>query len=588
MKDFNIDILSIILSFTNEIMQILRLNTTFYSKLNTRFFHNNFKMKYTYIGTNNTTYLTKFISTLNMKKFDKQFLDSFNCISKIFFSSSVSLSDITKYFKIYKMEMFSHRVLLNDKIIIEEEIDDDKMDFFKDIKEFKIKNLLLYLTHKGLMKLTKLEKLHISTSAVQNIALDSIFFKYMPNLKYLHFRNVQTIPFEHILHLTKLEYLCIRECRVYKLDLSPFNNLTHLSLIFCNIMTDILFMKCINTLKKIIIYTTNESSISDEIFKNQVNLESIELFGCSFIKGKYFKYLTKLKKITLICFQDISFDCPISIEYLNCRQSENILIENLSSLTNLKLFNPSADYIITNETIQELQKLNSLHLSGNKLNISMFKYLRSSKLEVLDVRDCNKLNDNNLLHLINLKELTIINCKNISGIFLSKMEQLKKLRISYLKKIRLNEINKMKNITSLTINHCRNITDKEIKNLSQLKYLKVIDSFGKILTRQLLHNLKNIETLSITKSNNLFEDRISLPKLKTLKVDKCLFKDKYILCMPNLENLYMHSITFRGKYLPKLSLKYLTIYNTKMTGHFCMLIDSIPYLMSLRLYKINN
>lgn len=594
MNNLNIDILSIILLFTNEITEMLFLTKTFFSKLNTRFFHNNFKMKYTYIGTNNVTYMKKFISVLNIQVFDEKFLDSFNCnsLSKILIGYSINLSDVAKYFNIYKIEMFLHRALLNDKIIIKGEVNDNTIKFFTNIKELKVKNLFFHITPIGMMKLTKLEKLHISIPPIQYATLDTSFLRYMPSLKYLHFQNTQFVPFEDISNLVNLEHLNIGGCNITNLSLKPFAKLTYLSLSVSNIITDELLTNCASTIRKLYINVYNyDSTLSDIIFKHHTNVEYLGLSNCSLIKGKYFgnyfKCLRKLKKLKLGDANNISFECPISIEYLHFNESKNILIENLNSLKNLKLINPSLDYLITNDTLKELHNLEKLYLSGNKINVSMFKYLKQlKKIKVIDIRFCNKLSDNNLRKISTIKELTLISCRNITGIYLDELVNLRKLSLYNIKKICSAELSKLTNLTSLSIEYCKNITDVGLKNLSKIKYLKVNDNFGKILTKDLLCNMENIEYLSVSRTKNVFEGNILLPKLKTLRIEKCLFKDYYLLFMPKLEHLYINVMTIKGTYFDRTNLKYLTLYDSakiKCIETFTDNIVNATYLLGLKL-----
>ncbi|KEG05044.1 hypothetical protein YYE_00623 [Plasmodium vinckei vinckei] len=189
-------------------------------------------------------------------------------------------------------------------------------------------------------------------------------------------------------------------------------------------------------------YVLNDDEIKRVVQKNDAYYSLIELNDVLYLNNKLYKKieclqnLSNLKALYLnnnalerIC----GLDSCINLVALYLNSNRISKIENLSSLKKLRVLNLEDNYINTIENLENLSFLEDLNLSNNCLGdkgCSMVSLLEKNKcLTILNLSN-NKIEEDILENLYNLKHLNILYIMNNPG--LSKYKNYRKLFVNTL------------------------------------------------------------------------------------------------------------------------------------------------------------
>ncbi|KAL9650848.1 hypothetical protein ABK040_001898 [Willaertia magna] len=295
-------------------------------------------------------------------------------------------------------------------------------------------------------------------------------------------------------------------------------------------------------------------------------------------------------------------------------------IDKMKDYFNFAKINKTIHFVMTRENLNVLNKLfkrNRMKLKDhfpeylfnvlnylsidNKSNIKLL--LNFTQLKVLDIK-LTKISDNELKGLTNLEKLKLENCNKVYGKCFLNLKQLKTLKLTNMYNIKDESLVELKNLNKLTVYQCTLLTGDFLKHLQQLTELNIknerfnIENLNSLINLKVLflqinkkhfinynflHNLTNLETLSISPSKEMKDDDLmNLKNLKTLELlNECNVTGS---CFINLNNLESFLVCFNGlKNLNEENLKYLTkltnldLSNTKISGEY------LKYLINLKM-----
>lgn len=190
-------------------------------------------------------------------------------------------------------------------------------------------------------------------------------------------------------------------------------------------------------------------------------------------------------------FTDISLKCIakniISLDLYCNEYITNAGLKTLKNLTDLKLW---YNYTITDNGIKNLTNLKTLNLCRNE-KITNWGLFKLTNLTHLDLSG-DKINDNAISKLINLKNLAIRGCPYITD----------------------DSIRQLTNLICLHLNSTNYITDESIKILTKLNELEIICQ--QTITSTAILHLINLQKL-IIKNAHIF--RFELTQLTNLNID---------------------------------------------------------------------
>lgn len=248
--------------------------------------------------------------------------------------------------------------------------------------------------------------------------------------------------------------------------------------------------------------SNKDSNIITKSYKNDKMvyvLKSLKYFTSSFPN---LKSINVTRRTNL---SDIDFLCCHKIEFLDMH------------LCNIRL--------ITDDAFRNLSNLKELNLQGCCSNGNrryhftnrMFDYL--SNLEKLYIDYNHKITDQGLVKLLNIKDLTIIFCNNITGDGLSNLHSLVKLEIYHFDTLYDNDLKKLINLEELCMTFCHNITFASIISLQNLK--KITFSTCEQLTCTNFDMLVKLEEVWITHCSVSNNDFMYLKNIKKLSIFGC-------------------------------------------------------------------
>ena len=260
----------------------------------------------------------------------------------------------------------------------------------------------------------------------------------------------------------------------------------------------------------------------------------------------FLSQFTKLNKLTIGFPEDKDF----------ILEPKRIKIYELKTLTNLK------EFIITGEIFPH---------SGLKTSLQEeFVFLKNTtKLEKLQIHNCENLTDGHLKYitnLIKLKELTIFNSNSVAVEFTGDF-------IKYIKKL--------SNLKILNISHQSHFTIQELKNNNYIEKLTLFWDYliiqSRLITNSILHTISNIQKLDLRYTNfsniEFLAINRKLPKLKYLAFGYPAVKiingdqiiDKIIKYMPNIEHIEIINLDLSSKkikdFIKLEKIKQLRMYN---------------------------
>lgn len=208
------------------------------------------------------------------------------------------------------------------------------------------------------------------------------------------------------------------------------------------------------------------------------------------------------------------------LETLDITGGKNINFNFLKNLKNLKDLSIS---VIGDKEIylDNLYKLENLTIHWRKKKVVGLDHCTSLKSLCLI-----NFNENNLLQISNLKELSSLmiktsSIKDMSGI--EKLTKLEKLLVGDCNKLcSLKSLEVLKNIKSLHFEYCRKIIDfSEIKSLTDLEYLK-IDDCRQVSSIKFLDHLLKLKKITLLGNTDIVDGDL----IPASKVSEVLFKNR--------------------------------------------------------------
>ncbi|KAL9655224.1 hypothetical protein ABK040_008999 [Willaertia magna] len=303
--------------------------------------------------------------------------------------------------------------------------------------------------------------------------------KFFKNLNYLH---VILLPPNYVFSKQNntLQELYIDNSDIQKTCLQNLNQLKKLSLCHTNIGYDECFKDLTNLTHFTIKWTTfyHKSKVTGKFFQYFKNLQFLELHDYEGGFNEYANELINLKELI------------ISKSYVQV--DPNLF----SKLINLEILDISSDNFKKEKFIDFKQ---------------YFMKLKSLKLQKVP---CDITDDD--LEGLNLTELTVNNCYNLTGKFLQNMSNLTKLEAKGIQ-IEDKYLINLKQLQELNITENRTVTGKCLLYLTQLKRL-IIDKTN--IEDEYLNELFNLEYLRATDCTNIISGKF-LFGMKKLNLFVC-------------------------------------------------------------------
>lgn len=260
--------------------------------------------------------------------------------------------------------------------------------------------------------------------------------------------RLTTIP-NHFKNLINLEYLCLNDCNIQKVEnLEHCKKLKVLSLRM-NRISKIEGMYHLSELRALYLW--------DNIISRLQNLTQLKELVRLNLGGNQISRIENLETLT-------------KLTYLNLESNRIKVIENISKLIDLDCLILGGNQIMQIENIEKLVNLEKLILGSNEI----------SKLENLDsLTSLRKLtiSNNNIKRLKNLESLTSLEELNLLVNQIESIENLGKLR-------KLKYLNLSSNLIG------------KIENLDGLDRLEMLDLFGnyiKVITSKQISTLKYLD-----------------------------------------------------------------------------------------------
>jgi len=216
-------------------------------------------------------------------------------------------------------------------------------------------------------------------------------------------------------------------------------------------------------------------------------------------------------------------------------------VKELTFLKSFTLIDLNIKSIKAVQYLKELRKLKIITYSKDPINFNFFPYLidcsfewirgSESIFEVTGLRNLfissfKEKSSDNFSKLVHLKELSILNSsiENINGI--TKLTNLKFLRLGLLRKLNtLQGIKYLNNLEHLEIQKCKRISKIcEIFSLINLRCL-MLNDIGYIESIKGIEKLKKLECFLFYESTNILDGDIT-PVLKLKNLRKIVFQNR--------------------------------------------------------------
>lgn len=146
-------------------------------------------------------------------------------------------------------------------------------------------------------------------------------------------------------------------------------------------------------------------------------------------------------------------------------------ITNIKNLFNLTALNLSNNFVISDNGIKDLVKLNYLAICDSNITDNGIKNLTG--LLGLHLGYNKYVTDNGIKNLINLTNLDLLENENISDQGIKNLTNLQRLNLYRNRMITNAGISELTNLTVLNLTLNYNITDEGIYNLTKLKSLTI-------------------------------------------------------------------------------------------------------------------
>jgi len=248
-------------------------------------------------------------------------------------------------------------------------------------------------------------------------------------------------------------------------------------------------LKLLTTLRTLRI--NNNNCIGDETLRYLTNISSLSLMRNKKITIKSLRYLTKmtslelyenyiipdatLKTLTNLTKLDIENNCLITDDSLKCLLKindltlgnnhnicyrESISDESLMCLTNITCLSITNCKLITDKSIKKLTNMTQIFLhSAHNIGYGSLKYLTNLSTMYLQ----NRVIGHELRKMTNLSSLIIGDGTTITGVSIKFLTKLESLKIYGNVDITLEEISKLTNLKKLKLNNCSRARKNKIK-----------------------------------------------------------------------------------------------------------------------------
>ncbi|KAL9648757.1 hypothetical protein ABK040_003693 [Willaertia magna] len=243
------------------------------------------------------------------------------------------------------------------------------------------------------------------------------------------------------------------------------------------------------------------------------------------------------------------------------------------------------EYQCSEKTLKTFLNLEELYISGGSLNES---FLELKKLKILHISSNARVRDESLKELVNLTELKIHHCKQITGNCFQSLKKLKKIDFTSSRMIQDKYLTNLDNLTDLTLYSGYNITGECLQTLQNLMYLNINYCYD--VHDNFLKNLKKLKKLDITNCRNVTGECLQyLPKLEELNVSGEHIKSEYLNYLQNCNKLYLYA---PGELLTEETLQQFThLISLNICGsknYKCKFLPHLTNLTELNAYGILN
>jgi hypothetical protein len=251
---------------------------------------------------------------------------------------------------------------------------------------------------------------------------------------------------------------------------------------------------------------SRRSELCDEDFELCGHIQRIRMISCnmSLITNNIFSHLTNLKELKLLdCW-----DTGSSSSFNN-----NKIFDYLSNLEKLSI---NFNYEITDEGIHKLINIKDLYIH-ECINITGNGLCNLTSLIKLSLYGIKNLFDHHFKKLVNLEVLTLTFIDDVTSECITCLPKIKKISFVECKGITsCNNFDKLKNLSIISFYQCP-IKDSDFIYLKNIKELYII--YCPLIQGLGIKYLLNIEILSIYENlieDSSFDDIILLNKIKKL------------------------------------------------------------------------
>jgi len=427
-------------------------------------------------------------------------------------------------------------------------------DFFKGYKNLEGLNLTNCKIYDNIFKCNGISKRLKYLEIYDTVILPNMSFENLVNLENLALWNV-SIDNNVLKKMKSLKYIKLNTCMgITDEGLLPLINLIEIDIYF-NLIIKGTFLINKKNVKKLNLAVI---TIEDKYLRNLSSLQKLKLLCVKKIRGTIFQYLKQLKNLEIIQCRSIENASLYDLNRLEILHLESIHIKGnyIKNIKNLKKLVVKYNDLIGNEEIINLINLQNLTLV-KCVNVSDKAFNTLINLQKLTLVKCVNISDKAFNTLINLQKLTIKGCELIKGDRFSNLINLTHLILKYCYSFRIQNLNLLNKIEQLRIVDSPRIHSF---NFSKLKLLKVLLFWGKETNSTInnsIGNLSNLEMIGGYGINLNMKILLKLKKLKNLKLDSLRYK--YLYKDPTFESFTKKLDIFYMKPNPNAQIQPIVI-----------------------------
>lgn len=431
---------------------------------------------------------------------------------------------------------------------------------------YKLPNLHTLILNKYL-PITTIMTCHIK-NLIYNFGIYDGDVQHISNIKGLRQLNLQNCKYirndglQYIFKITTLQRLSLYDCINITNDgfknIVALKNLEELT-IYANFITDEMCVHIAKLSFKLKYLNIGYGNITDVRLQHLSKITSLESFIIESygISDEGLRYMAAFVNLRHLCIKGnirghgLKY-LPYSLQSLDISEVGTLLDENLQYLCkySLQRLDISYCYLTQLHFTSSLLNLQTLNIANFGVTINNFQYLSNlTMLKNLDIRDCEDLTDNELVHvgkIVSLTHLNINSCTSWVSITndgirnLCNLINLTNLDIAYsgMTNTGLEYICHLKTLKHLDIGGATQITDDGLVHLGNLSNLIHLDIYDVGITDIGLQHISHLKTLE-------YVDFELCYKL-TNNGFNCMFKQ---LALTSLKIKYPDHITISSHYL---------------------------------------